>query len=168
MIFEHHRERDLRRALRAIARQRVAMVLQPGNFLVIEQAAPDSEWFDVAARTCLIRGWVAVLEDALPNGKLSFEGGSPVLPTSMAPRTFYRLTEGGWAVINRSQTWVVATFFVALVTLAATIAGIYFTLQTPESAKGDCGKAVSSATAACLRSIMGQGYAPATEKPRTP
>jgi len=118
------RERDIRRALQAIARQRVALVL-PGDYPVIENAAPDSEWFDVAARTCLIRGWVEVLHHGLPTGKLTFQGSEPVFPTEIKAKPMYRLTEGGWSVMNRSHAWVIGTFLVAVATLAATLYGLW-------------------------------------------
>ena len=147
MMIEHiGREREIRRALHAIARQRVAMVLQPGNVLVVEKAAPDAEWFDVAARTCLIRGWVEVLHDALPTGKLSFQGSEPVFPSAMPARHMYRLTEGGWAAINRSHAWVVSTFGVALVTLIASVAALYVAAKAnPSFESAATGKSTSAA-----------------------
>lgn len=37
----------------------------------------------------------------------------PQLPRSMTPETHYKLTEGGWSVLNRTQAWVLATFIVS-------------------------------------------------------
>lgn len=125
MFTNYTRERQIKNALRAIARQRVALVL-PGDFPVIENAAPDTEWFDVAARTCLIRGWVEVLHHGVPTGKLEFQGSEPIFPQEMTAKPMYRLTEGGWSAMNRSHAWVIATFLVALVTLAATVYGVWY------------------------------------------
>jgi hypothetical protein len=122
------RERATRRALRAISRQRVALVLQPGNVLVVEQRPPNEEWFDIAFRTCHIRGWVDVLHDSIPSGSVGIDGGKPAFPAELKPRTIYRLTEGGWAVIHRSYGWLIATFFVALMTLVAGVASIVLAL----------------------------------------
>jgi len=148
-MLEHvRRERAIRKALHAIAKQRAVMVLQPGNVLVVENCAPDEEWFDVAVRTCLIRGWADVLHDSLPNGKLSFQDGAPVFPQSMSPKTMYRLTEGGWSAINRSHAWVIGTFIVALVTLAATVVALLVTVTaylTPSIERTATGKPVSAA-----------------------
>lgn len=128
MFEDLRRERDVRRALRAIARQRVALVLQPGNFPVVECSPPDEEWFDVGVRTCHIRGWVEVLYEGMPTGALRMEGSSPVFPAQMSPKTHYRLTEGGWTVLNRSHGWVIATFTVALMSLVAGVASVALAL----------------------------------------
>ncbi len=128
VMFEGiNRERDIRRALRAVARQRVVMVL-PGDFPVIEQSPPDAEWFDVAIRTCHIRGWVEVLHEALPTGQLRFEESRPVFPSNMKAKNHYRLTEAGWAALNRSHAWVLS-FAVAAATLAATILSVLLSLK---------------------------------------
>ncbi len=122
------RERQIKKALRAIARQRVALVLQPGGVVVVEKAPPDEEWFDVAARTCLIRGWVAVLYEAIPTANLELNGRDPVLPSTGKHKPFYRLTEGGWTVLNRSHGWVVATFVVTALGLAIGMASLIYSL----------------------------------------
>lgn len=117
------REREVRRTLKAIARQRVAMVL-PNGVQVIELSPPREEWFELGVLTCLIRGWVEVLHEDLPTGAVSMQGNSPLPPTEMRPKTHYRLTEGGWAVLNRTQGWVVATFLVSAASLAAGVASL--------------------------------------------
>jgi hypothetical protein len=123
MMFEDfRRERHICRALRAIARQRVALVLQPGNVQVIERSPPKEEWFQLGVRTALIRGWVEVLHENLPTGTVQMRGNSPQLPDNMTPETHYRLTEGGWAVLNRSHAWVLATFIVSSVGLVVSAA----------------------------------------------
>ena len=125
-IFEDiKRERDVRRALQAVARQRVALILQPGNVLVVECSPPDAEWFDIGVRTCHIRGWVEVLHESLPTGAVTFVGDRPQIPTQMTPKTHYRLTEGGWAILRRSHEWVIATFVVSLLSLVAGVVSGY-------------------------------------------
>jgi hypothetical protein len=118
------REREVRKALRAIARQRVALVHQPSNFQVIERGLPNEEWFQVAVRTAEIRGWVAVLHQDMPTGKLQMHGNEPQFPSNMTPETHYKLTEGGWAVLNRSHAWVLATFMVSGLGLAVSVAAL--------------------------------------------
>jgi hypothetical protein len=134
MLQHLRRERQIRRALRAVSRQRVALVLQPGNVPVIECSPPhDQEWFDTGIRTCLIRGWVEVLHDDMPTGKLNFSGSNPQLRPNMMPQTHYRLTEGGWAVLNRSHGWVIATFVVSIIGLLVGIASLFVSLYTPSA-----------------------------------
>lgn len=133
MLETFKRERAVRRALHAIARQRVVLVLQPGNVLVVELSPPDEEWFDIAVRTCHIRGWVDVLHDSIPSGTVLYEGSNPVFPGEMKPKTIYRLTEGGWTVIHRSHGWLIATFLVGLLSLVAGVASVVVTLVTANS-----------------------------------
>ena len=132
MLHHFRRERKIRRALGAISRQRVALVLQPGNVQVIECSPPrEEEWFDIGVRTCLIRGWVEVLHDDMPTGKLKFEGSNPQFPREMPHETHYRLTEGGWAVLNRSHGWVIATFIISIIGLLVGLASLFVSLYTP-------------------------------------
>lgn len=122
-MFENIRkERLIRKALRAIARQRVALILKPGNVMVVENSTPDTEWFDLAVKTAHIRGWVEILHDSIPMGRLRFEGNTPVFPNEAEQQAMYRLTEGGWAIINRSHTWIRATFFISFLGVVATLA----------------------------------------------
>jgi hypothetical protein len=122
------RERDVKRALQAIAGQRVVM-FQPNGYPVIEMGTPDEEWFHVSAATAHIRGWVEVLQNDMPMATLKLrEGASPLQTTPFKPQVFYRLTEGGWMVLRRSHGWVVATFWISLLTLAGTLAGIWVAL----------------------------------------
>ncbi|MBL7125102.1 MAG: hypothetical protein ISS51_03285 [Dehalococcoidales bacterium] len=129
MLDEWHRERFIRKTLRRLSRQRVALILQPGNVWVIEKAVSEGESEKVVAalRTCNLRGWVEVHSDAVPCGELTPEGKLPEgFPMSgVAP--VYKLTEAGWNVIHRSHEWVVATFVVVAITLIATILGIFIT-----------------------------------------
>ena len=127
MIDDLRRERQVRRALRAIARQRVAMVLQPGNVQVVERSPPREEWFELGVLTARIRGWVEVLHEDLPTGTVHMQGNVPQLPRSMGPETHYRLTEGGWAVLNRTHAWLLATFIVSAVGLAVSAASFVLT-----------------------------------------
>jgi hypothetical protein len=123
MFDDFIRERQIRRSLKVIARQRVAMVL-PGNVLIVERSPAREEWFELGARTCLIRGWVEILHENLPTGQVKFQGNSPSFPDQMIQATHYKLTEGGWAVLNRSHAWVLATFLVASISLIVSAAAL--------------------------------------------
>ena len=129
MFETYKRERNVRKALKALARQRVAMVLPDGG-LVIELCPPRADWFDEAVRTAHLRGWVEVLHHSIPNGQLTFVGNQPRFPDALTAQTMYRLTEGGWTIIRRSHGWVIATFAVAVISLVASLAGIAVTLVT--------------------------------------
>lgn len=124
MFDDIRRERQIKRALRAIARQRVAIVLQPGNVQVIERAPPAEEWFQLGVRTAQIRGWVEVLHEDMPTGQISMKGSHPKLPDSMSIQAHYKLTEGGWSVLNRTQAWVLATFLVGTLSLIVSAAAL--------------------------------------------
>jgi hypothetical protein len=127
MFDEWRRERFIGKTLRRLSQQRVVGILQPGNVWVIEKAVSEEEGERVIAalRTCNIRGWVEFLSDAIPHGKLTPEGKLPEgFPMSgVAP--LYRLTEAGWSVIHRTHEWVIATFIIVAITLAATILSIF-------------------------------------------
>ena len=112
--FKH--ELRIRSALKALARQRVAMIAQPDNVWVLENVPTIDPHFGVSIRTCILRGWVSEQQE-IPSGVLDSNGYLPTGPMSTLKPPFYRLTEAGWLVIHRSHAWVVSTFFVGLATL---------------------------------------------------
>jgi hypothetical protein len=118
----HRRERFIRKTLRRLSRQRVVLILQPGNVWVVEKAVSEGEGQEVVAalRTCNLRGWVEIQSNAVPHAEpknFQIVGVAPI----------YKLTEAGWNVIHRSHEWVVATFVVVAITLIATILSIFIT-----------------------------------------
>src|SRR4030042_159130 len=123
------RERKIRFVLRGLARQRVVGVFQPGNVLVIELSPVVDEKVEAALETCKLRGWVEIIEKAMPKGRLTPNGKLP--PGNLYDRVepVYRLTESGWNVINRTHTWLVVTCIVAVATLIATMIGIIITCR---------------------------------------
>jgi len=109
-------ERTIRRTLRQLSRQRVRIVLQPGNIFVIEYAVGHDEGTDVALRTCWLRGWAEPVEHAIPSGQLTPDGQLPdrlFTGTSM----IYRLTDSGWSVVHRSHMWLLMTVLIGLLSL---------------------------------------------------
>lgn len=127
MGFEDfQREHRIRGVLRALARQRVAVLLQPGDVWVIEKAPKRFHGFEEALRTCHLRGWVDPIANAVPTGSLTPDGRLPEGPPFTA-KPVYRLTASGWSVLNRTQAWVFATLIIAAATLFATIAGTLIT-----------------------------------------
>lgn len=127
MLDTWRRERQVKMALKLIARQRVALVLQPGNVLVVENSPVDVGWFDVAVRTAHIRGWVEVLHDAIPSARMGTENDKFVIPEEFVKKTQYRLTEGGWATIHGTHGWTLATFLVSFLALLASVVAIWTT-----------------------------------------
>lgn len=122
------RERQIRKALKIISGQRVVMVLQPGNVLVIENSPNPGEWFDAAVQTCRIRGWVEVLHDGIPSAELKFRGGSPDW-AQPEPKVHYRLTDGGWNAIHRSHALLIVTVVLSALSLAAGAASVVLALR---------------------------------------
>ena len=105
MFLHARREWAVRAVLRRLARQRVALVLQPGNVWVIENAVPDNEETDAALKTCFMRGWVEPLENFVPKGQLGTNGELTEAFRFQTSGPVWRLTEGGWAAIHRSNEW---------------------------------------------------------------
>jgi hypothetical protein len=124
MLEDFLRERQVRKALRAIASQRVAMWDPQREMIVLEKSPSREEWFELGVRTALIRGWVQVLHEHLPTGQVTFQGKDPIFPRSASLMTHYKLTEGGWAVLNRSHAWVLATFLVSAISLFISVAAL--------------------------------------------
>jgi hypothetical protein len=122
MITERKNEKYIRNVLKSLSRQRVAIYFPPTNTIVVERAPKDSEGLQEALRTCHLRGWVEPIANAIPHGKLTSDNQLPERFDSI--QTVYRLTGAGWAVVNRSQFWVIATFIIVSVTLIATLIGI--------------------------------------------
>ncbi len=121
MLTDFCREWAIRRTLRSLSRQRVALVLQPGNVWVIENAVGDSEETDANLKTCYMRGWVEPIENALPQGKLTPDGKLPDGDIFDRIGPLYRITDSGWSVINRSHQWFLLTVLVAVLSLIAVL-----------------------------------------------
>ena len=102
-------ERTVRRTLRQLSKQRVRLVLQPGNIWVVDHTGSKTDDTDAALLTCFMRGWVEPLEHALPHAKLKPDGSLPERWEGV--ETQYRLTSAGWTIIHRTRT-------IALVALA--------------------------------------------------
>lgn len=121
-------ERAIRRVLRQLARQRLAMVLQPGNAWVIETSVSRDDESNNALLTCYLRGWAEPLDQAVPFGEVPLDGrfadDKPIF-TQMAQ--MYRLTDSGWAVVNRAQLWILTGVFVGIVSLLVTVITILAT-----------------------------------------
>lgn len=116
------RERQVRKVLRGIARQRVVLVLQPGNVWVVERALERNDDVEAGLATCVMRGWVESLFENLPTNTLLPDGRIPAGPLFARTENHFRLTEGGWAAINRAHAWTLIGVVLAAATLIATFA----------------------------------------------
>lgn len=121
MFNDWRREREIRKVLRGLARQRIAVVLQPGGIQVIEKAFKRGGDTEAALATCHMRGWVEVMHDAMPVGDIDPNNLPNHLPSFTRTETIYRLTEGGWAALNRAHAWSLAGVLIAVLSLVATI-----------------------------------------------
>ena len=110
------------RILRQLAKQRVGLVLQPGNVWVIEYAVPDNEETDALLKTCYMRGWVEPLENSIPKGKLQPDGSLPEGPMFQSQGPVWKLTDSGWSEINRSHQLAIFGLFLSLLGVIIAVA----------------------------------------------
>src|SRR5258706_11066690 len=106
--------------LRGLARQRVVGVLTPGNVWVVERALQRDDDVRAALATCQMRGWVEVAEESIPHGPLGSDGtlSDPIFHGN---EPTYRLTEGGWAVIRRSNALSLLGVVIAALSLVVAV-----------------------------------------------
>lgn len=102
------------RLLKRLARQRVGMVLQPGNAWVIEYAVDDNEETDALLKTCYMRGWVEPLENSVPKARLQDDGSLPGGPMFSSSGPVWKLTDSGWGVIQRRHQLSVLALLVTI------------------------------------------------------
>ncbi len=117
MLADARKEWRIRRVLRKLSKQRLALILQPGNVWVVERAVEDNVFTDMALKTCFLRGWAEPLENAIPTGNLTPDGKLPNAQIFDRVKPLYRLTDSGWNVVHRSQLWVMVSLFLALLGL---------------------------------------------------
>lgn len=116
------REKQIRYVLRKLSEQRIALVLQPGNYWVIEKAIGYDEETDTALLTCYMRGWVEPIEGAIPSGRINPDGSLPAGFQFDKLKTHYRLTSAGLSVINGSHRLAVLAVTISMISLAMSIA----------------------------------------------
>jgi hypothetical protein len=117
-------ERTVERTLRNLSKQRVRVVLQPGNYLVIDCAIKRDDETEAALQTCQMRGWVEVLHQA-PSAQLPATGQLPAnFPNFEKTETFYRLTSAGWSVIHRSDLIAICALLISAMSFALAIFGV--------------------------------------------
>lgn len=123
-------EKLIRKTLKRLAGQRIAMVLQPGNVWVIERAVEDDdEDVDAALKTAYMRGWAEPIKNAVAKGNLGPGGQLP--PGNLFDRVgaLWRLTDAGWAVINRTQGWTLFAILIAALSFAVSVGSLVVSLK---------------------------------------
>lgn len=121
MLTDLQREHAIRRALRNLAKQRVALVLHPGNVWVIENVV-DTKETDAALKTCHMRGWVEPLMNAVPKSKLMPDGQLPINLEFENVAPLYKLTSAGWSVIYRSYQLALFAVLISVLSLLISVA----------------------------------------------
>lgn len=123
---DYTRERRIRGVLRRLSRQRVALILQPGNVWVVEKAIESSPEVEADLSTCYMRGWVEPLANAIPTGQLT---APDRIPAMSERTTLWKLNDSGWYIIRRSQLWVVSGIWISVLSLIAAIAALAVSLM---------------------------------------
>ena len=120
------KERNIRRVLRLLSRQRIGLILQPGNVWVIEYAVTTQKDKE-ALITCYLRGWAEPVENAIPSGDMP-PGGvcESNQPMFTKIESIFRLTDSGWNVVNKLLMWtIVAVFSSIIIGLLGIIIGLF-------------------------------------------
>ncbi len=121
--IDRKREPEILRTLRHLARQRVALILQPGNVWVIEGALTVDDQVRADLRTCLLRGWIEGASGPIPTGPVNKDGSIPgQWPKSLDP--VFKVTAAGWVVIQNTRTLLTLKVLVAILSVAASIASV--------------------------------------------
>lgn len=104
----------IHRLLKRLAKQRVGMVLQPGNVWVLEYAVKDTEETRELLYTCQLRGWVELLHESIPTGNLGPDGSLPGGPVFSSENHIWKLTDSGWGAIQRRHEITILGTVVAI------------------------------------------------------
>lgn len=117
-------ERTIRRTLRQLAKQRIRIILQPGNYWVIDLAMNRDDDTRAALATCDMRGWAEIHHHAVPSANLLPNGSLPANVNFGETETYYRLTSAGWSVIHRSDLIAACALLISVMSFALAIFGI--------------------------------------------
>ena len=96
---------------------------------MIEKAVEDNERSDAALKTAYMRGWVEPLENSAPKGSLGPDGKLPTGALYDRIGPIWRLTEGGWAVINRTHGWTVFAILVSILSLVVAVFSLVISVK---------------------------------------
>ena len=113
---DFRRERDIRSVLLSIKRQQVISLDANRNAWIVRD---EPSAVDDALKTCQLRAWIESIPQMAIEKNVADDLARPKVRIAL-----YRLTDSGWNAIYFIHRWVEFTFFIALVTLFATIVGI--------------------------------------------
>jgi hypothetical protein len=116
----------IRDTLRQVAKQRIRVVLQPGNHWIVDLAITKDVDTEAALATCFMRGWIEPLEHAVPSTRLSPDGNLPPNFQFEGKETIYRLTSAGWSAIHRSNTIAICALLISALSFIVAIGGRLF------------------------------------------
>lgn len=109
-----------------LSRQRVALILQPGNVWVIEKSLVDDENTEANLRTCHLRGWIEPIENAIPKGDLTPDGNLPDGELFTRHGPLYRLTDSGWNAIHRSHVIALLGMIISIMLLVIGFVSLFY------------------------------------------
>lgn len=115
------REYTIYKTLQLLSKQRVALILQPGNVLVIEKSIPETDQNLENIQTCLMRGWVEILHESVLSGQLKSDGSLPDGNWFQNEKPIYRLTDSGWNAIHRTHVMVLLSIIISLIGAAVAV-----------------------------------------------
>lgn len=118
------REYSIYRTLKALSKQRVVLILQPGNVWVIEKSLSNSHEQEENLRTCYMRGWVEPIENAIPKGKLLPDGSLPSSNIFTEHGPLYKLTDSGWNAIHRTHVITLLGIILSLIAVGVAAIGL--------------------------------------------
>lgn len=107
------REYSIYRTLKQLSKQRVEKIINGVWFVYPGVQGTDENIENI--QTCLMRGWVEVLHEAVPSGTLNSD--RPLPPDQIFDKVndVYRLTDSGWNAIHRTHQLFVLSIIIALI-----------------------------------------------------
>jgi hypothetical protein len=108
-------EFKMHRVLKKLARQRVAMILEPGNVPVVERAIGRNEQTKAFLLTAQIRGWVDILHEDMLTGKLDDNRGINTEQPFQSKENHWKLTDSGWGAIQRRHQLSILNLSIAVI-----------------------------------------------------
>ena len=108
-------EFKMHQVLKMVARQRVVMILEPGNVPVVERAIGRDEETKTFLLTAQIRGWVDILHEGMPTGKIDENSNMNIEQPFDSKENHWKLTDSGWAAIQRRYQLSVLSISIAII-----------------------------------------------------
>jgi hypothetical protein len=127
-------ERFIREVLEQVSRQRVPLVLQPGNVWVVDNAVAKDANTHAALMTCYMRGWIEPIERAIPTGHLTSDGNLPPGNLYQGLSDIYRVTSTGWSIVHNEHEWSIFAIVVSALSFLMAAASLLVAIVALRSA----------------------------------